>query len=78
MIAITHIGLAVTDLDAAFKWYGQVLGFRLLAGPYTLDANEENEHNMTNDLLGDPVKKMRNAHLMADNSVVIELFEFLE
>ncbi|MDQ0882994.1 hypothetical protein [Peribacillus sp. V2I11] len=33
---------------------------------------------MTNDLLGDTVKKMRDAHLMADNSVGIELFEFLE
>ncbi|MEW5595582.1 hypothetical protein ABGT24_18935 [Peribacillus frigoritolerans] len=33
---------------------------------------------MTNDLLGDPVKKMRNAHLMADNGVGIELLEFEE
>ncbi len=33
---------------------------------------------MTNDLLGDTVKKMRNAHLMADNGVGIVLFEFLE
>lgn len=27
---------------------------------------------------GDHIKKMRNAHLMADNSVGIELFEFEE
>lgn len=76
MTSITHIGLAVPDLDAAIKWYEQVLGFRLLAGPYSFDASAENEHNMTNDLLGDDVKKMRNAHLMADNGVGIELFEF--
>ncbi|MFK9117597.1 VOC family protein [Peribacillus frigoritolerans] len=25
MTAITHIGLFVPDLDAAIKWYGQVL-----------------------------------------------------
>ncbi|CAH0307948.1 hypothetical protein SRABI84_04746 [Peribacillus simplex] len=78
MTAITHIGLTVPDLDAAIKWYEQVLGFRLLAGPYSFDAGEENKHNMTNDLLGDTVNKMRNAHLMADNGVGIELFEFLE
>jgi hypothetical protein len=33
---------------------------------------------MTNDLLGDTVKKMRNAHLMPDNQVGIDLIEFLE
>ncbi|MDQ0882989.1 VOC family protein [Peribacillus sp. V2I11] len=33
---------------------------------------------MTNDLLRDTVKKMRDAHLMADNGVGIELFEFEE
>ncbi|PEZ83300.1 MULTISPECIES: VOC family protein [Bacillaceae] len=27
MTAITHIGLAVPDLDAAIKWYEKVLGF---------------------------------------------------
>ncbi|MBT2667504.1 VOC family protein [Bacillus sp. ISL-4] len=30
MTAITHIGLAAPDLDAAIKRYEQVLGFRLL------------------------------------------------
>ncbi|WP_230163151.1 VOC family protein [Peribacillus simplex] len=28
MTAITLIGLAVPDLDAAIKWYEQVLGFK--------------------------------------------------
>jgi hypothetical protein len=40
-------------------------------------ASEENQHNMIYDF-GDHIKKMRNAHLMADNSVGIELFEFEE
>ena len=78
MTAITHIGLAVPDLDAAISWYEQVLGFKLLAGPYSFDASAEDKPNMTNDLLGNHVKKMRNAHLMADNQVGIELFEFQE
>ncbi|MDP1417431.1 VOC family protein [Peribacillus simplex] len=41
MTAIIHIGLAVPDLDAAIKWYEQVLGFRLLAVPFSFDAGEE-------------------------------------
>ncbi|MEV5037264.1 VOC family protein [Peribacillus frigoritolerans] len=28
MTAITHIGLAIPDLDASIKWYEQVLGFK--------------------------------------------------
>ncbi|MED3892297.1 VOC family protein [Peribacillus frigoritolerans] len=51
MTAITHVGLAVPDFDAAIMWYEQVLGFRLFAGPYSFDAGEENKYNMTNDLL---------------------------
>lgn len=78
MTAITHIGLSVPDLDAAITWYEQVLGFKLLAGPYSFDSENEQHPNMTNDLLGNHIKKMRNAHLMADNSVGIELFEFQE
>lgn len=65
MTAITHIGLAVPDLDVAIKWYEQVLRFKLLEGPYSFDAGGEKRTNMTNDLLGDTVKKMGNAHLMA-------------
>jgi hypothetical protein len=34
MTAITQIGLAAPDLAATIKWHEQVLGFKLLAGPY--------------------------------------------
>ncbi|CAH0135212.1 hypothetical protein SRABI96_00339 [Peribacillus sp. Bi96] len=40
MTTITHIGLSVPDLDAAIKWYEQVLGFKLLAGP-SFNAGDE-------------------------------------
>lgn len=78
MIAITHIGLAVPDLESAINWYGKVLGFKLIAGPYSFQAKDEKKHNMTNDLLGEHIKKMRNAHMTSDNQVGIELFEFQE
>ncbi|MDN4526027.1 VOC family protein [Fictibacillus fluitans] len=78
MTSITHIGLAVQDLESAVKWYEDILGFTLLAGPYTFDANTAGQPNMTNDLLGAHIKKMKNAHLMSENQVGIELFEFVE
>ncbi|WNS81474.1 VOC family protein [Domibacillus sp. DTU_2020_1001157_1_SI_ALB_TIR_016] len=38
MIAITHVGLAVPDLEKAVDWYEKTLGFELIAGPYLFDA----------------------------------------
>ncbi|MBP2076862.1 VOC family protein [Oceanobacillus polygoni] len=78
MTAITHIGLSVPDIEAAIKWYGEVLGFKLIAGPYTFVSDLEKEPNMTNDLLGKDIKTMRNAHLISQNQVGLELFEFQE
>lgn len=76
MAVITHIGLAVTDLDKAIDWYEKVLNFKLIAGPYSFQQEKEDAYNMTNDLLGNHIKKMRNAHLIGENQVGIELFEF--
>lgn len=78
MAIITHIGLAVPDLDKALHWYQTVLGFKLIAGPYEFDQSKEEPDNMTNDLQGHDVKKMKNAHISGDNQVGIELFEFQE
>ena len=76
LAVITHIGLAVDDLDKAIDWYQNTLGFKLIAGPYSFSQEEEDSENMTNDLLGKQIKKMRNAHLTGDNQVGVELFEF--
>ncbi|WP_339229087.1 VOC family protein [Oceanobacillus sp. FSL K6-2867] len=78
MTAITHIGLSVPDIEAAIKWYWEVLDFKLIAGPYTFVSELEKKPNMTNDLLGKNIKKMRNAHLISQNQVGLELFEFQE
>ena len=75
---ITHIGLAVPDLDRAMEWYCEVFGFYVLAGPYDFDEKNEQLFSMTQDLQGSEVKKMRNVHLMTHSGVGIELFEFQE
>lgn len=73
---ITHIGLAVPDLDQAIDWYTKVFGFYILAGPYDFDEKNEQLFSMTQDLQGPEVEKMRNVHLMSHGGVGIELFEF--
>lgn len=78
MIAVTHVGLAVPDIDRAIAWYTDVLGFQLIAGPYSFHAAGKPYPNMTQDLQGDHVKQMKNAHLTAGNQVGLELFEFIE
>jgi catechol 2,3-dioxygenase-like lactoylglutathione lyase family enzyme len=78
MVAITHIGLSVPDLDEAITWYENVLGFERIAGPYTMEAKEAEPDNMGQDLFGPNIRKKRNAHLSATNQVGIELFEFVD
>jgi catechol 2,3-dioxygenase-like lactoylglutathione lyase family enzyme len=78
MIAITHVGLAVPDLEKAVDWYEKTLRFELIAGPYFFDASEEKKPNMIQDLQGQHIKRMKNAHLTAGNGVGLELFEFME
>ncbi|ETP69121.1 VOC family protein [Planococcus glaciei] len=75
---ITHVGLAVPDLDQAIDWYCKVFGFYVLAGPFDFDAAEAEPDNMTQDLQGAEVQKMRNVHLMSLGGIGIELFEFQE
>jgi catechol 2,3-dioxygenase-like lactoylglutathione lyase family enzyme len=76
MGVITHVGLAVPDLDRAIEWYSKVFGFYILAGPFEFNDENEKLPNMTKDLLGNEIKKMRNVHLMSSGGVGIELFEF--
>lgn len=76
MSTITHVGLAVPDLDKAIDWYKKVFNFYVMAGPFEFDEKDDNADSMTQDLQGFEVKKMRNVHLMSSGGVGIELFEF--
>jgi len=76
MGVITHVGLAVPNLEQAIDWYSKVFGFYVLAGPFEFNEENEKSPNMTKDLLGEEVKKVRNVHLMSSGGVGIELFEF--
>jgi catechol 2,3-dioxygenase-like lactoylglutathione lyase family enzyme len=74
MTAITHVGIAVPDLDAALGWYSNVLGLEPLAAPSVVSANEGHAGTVAADVLGDV--SFRQAHLTGANGVALELFEF--
>ncbi|QEH38538.1 Glyoxalase/Bleomycin resistance protein/Dioxygenase superfamily protein [Aquisphaera giovannonii] len=75
---ITHVGVTVTDIDAAIDWYRRVLGFQLLHGPVDYTAGEGYFGRLVADMLGPKVVRGRIAMLDAGNSVGLELFEFSE
>jgi catechol 2,3-dioxygenase-like lactoylglutathione lyase family enzyme len=76
MTAITHVGIAVGDLDRAVAWYSDVLGLQPLGAPRTVSAGEGHAGTVAADVLGPG--SFRQAHLTSANGVALELFEFVE
>ena len=74
--ALTHVGVTVTDMDKAIRWYDEVLGFPLLFGPVDLVADESHFGMIVEDVFGPQCRKGRLAQLNGGNGVCIELFEF--
>ena len=76
MSAITHVGLAVPDLDGAVGWYSDVLGFEPLGGSTSVRAHEGYAGVVAADVLGGDFGCFRQAHVAGANGVALELFEF--
>jgi len=76
MSTITHVGVAVPDLDRAVAWYSDVLGLEPLGPPTEVRANEGHAGTVAADVLGSG--SFRQAHLTGANGVALELFEFTE
>ena len=74
--AVTHVGLTVTDLDRAIRWYREIFGLQVLVGPVEVAADESHRGHILRDIFGAGFHKGRLAHLFGANGVCIELFEF--
>ncbi len=72
--SITHVGLTVTDMGKAIRWYGEVLGYRLLAGPVELVADDSHFGKLARAIFGPHFRSGRLAQLAGANGVGIELF----
>jgi catechol 2,3-dioxygenase-like lactoylglutathione lyase family enzyme len=74
--AITHIGITVPDMETAIAWYGEILGFQLLAGPLDLVGDDSHFGALARDIFGDQFRSGKLAQLTSGNGVCIELFSF--
>ncbi len=72
----SHIGLSVPDLDAAVKFYSEVLGFYVIMPPTEIEEDDSDIGVMCTDVFGPDWKKIRIAHLATADRIGFELFEF--
>ena len=72
--AVDHVGLTVTDLDAAIAWYGKVFGLWVEQGPTVIGGTEAR----VRDIFGPDVGDFRIAYLGSETGVRLQLFEFTE
>ena len=75
---MNHSGLSVPDIEAAARWYCDVLGCYLLVPPGTASNDGSHFGNVVKDIFGDRFESVKMAHLSTADGVGIELFQFIE
>ena len=78
MTAITHVGMAVPDVDRAARWYETVLGLRPLARSGLVEPGKDHAGMVAADVLGRSCGSFRQAQMSGANGVGLELFEFAD
>ena len=73
---INHVGLTTPDIFGTIDWYCSVLDFELIMGPRVLDPSGASTE--TRQIYGNRFTKAYQAHLLADNGVGLELFQFVD
>ena len=76
--AFNHIGLNVSDLDAAVQWYQDFLGANVLIPPFEIVAGEGEPGQRFAMLAGPTFKSTRVAYLTFGNGIGLEIFQFSE
>jgi catechol 2,3-dioxygenase-like lactoylglutathione lyase family enzyme len=71
-----HIGVVVSNIDEAFAWYRDILGFTPVMEPDTVEAGGSHFGDLAQDAVGEDFGEMQIAHLATGNHVGFELFEF--
>ncbi|XBS71741.1 VOC family protein [Acerihabitans sp. KWT182] len=74
--SFSHIGLSVTDLDAAISFYTQVMGWYLIMSPTEISEDDSAIGLMCTDVFGAGWKSLRIAHLSTGDRVGVEIFQF--
>ena len=71
---VAHAAVCVPDVDAAVKWYADVLGLRVLSPPYRMEG-ETIERDM-GELVPSPVVVKAAILGLGDDDHVLELIEY--
>ena len=72
----SHIGISVPDLDAAVKFYTQVLGWYLIMEPTEIVEDDSPIGEMCTDVFGANWESFKIAHLSTGDRIGVELFQF--
>ena len=72
----SHIGLSVPDLEAAVRFYSEVMGFYVLRQPSEVVEDDSAIGRMCTDVFGPGWTRLRIAHLSTADGIGFELFEF--
>ncbi|TYB83710.1 lactoylglutathione lyase family protein [Oceaniovalibus sp. ACAM 378] len=72
----SHIGISVPDLDAAVKFYSEIMGFYVLMAPSEVTEDDSAIGVMCTDVFGPGWDRLRIAHLSTADGIGFELFEF--
>ena len=76
-VCFSHVGMTVPDLEQALDFYLNVMGWYHIAGPITVNENEENSlSQISRSIYGSGWKQFRFAHLSSSDGIGLELFEF--
>lgn len=74
--SFSHIGLSVPDLEAAVRFYSEVMGFYVLMQPSEVVEDDSAIGRMCTDVFGPGWTRLRIAHLSTADGIGFELFEF--
>ena len=73
---MNHVGITVTDIQAATDWYIEVLGCNVLMNPAHIPDDGGYFSEIVSDIFGKGFKSIKMAHLVTGDGIGIELFEF--
>ncbi len=74
--AFSHIGLSVPDLEAAVKFYTEVMGWYRIMEPTPIEKDDSDIGIMCTDVFGDGWTKFKIAHMSTSDKIGVEIFEF--
>ncbi|MEG3136101.1 lactoylglutathione lyase family protein [Rouxiella sp. T17] len=74
--SFSHIGLSVTDLDAAVTFYTDVMGWYLIMPLTELKEDDSSIGVMCTDVFGKGWASCRIAHLSTGDRIGVEMFQF--